>query len=497
MSRLSRNILYNLGGQGLVLILGLVAVRFIFRGLGADVLGIIYFALALNSALNMILSLGVCDAIVREVASHFQDDRTYIRELIQTASLIFWSTYCFLAVALWYAAPIIVHKWIHLESLGPAVADQVLRVLGVSTLIVVPRALYRSLIQGLERMEFNNLVDVGTNAVQQGGIVLILAYGGTLSQVVDWMAVSYILGVTAYLMICVQFFGWASLVPKFSSTVARRNLSFVTQMVLVSLASIIHSQADKALVSKFLPIGVFGFYALASGAVARAGTVSGAIYQAVFPHFSQLHKSSNYQLSLTQYNKIQDLICFGMLPIYAAFPFATIPLFTYLLTASAARMLLLPMTFLALGSFMNSMIIIPYGYSVASGRPDIAARTNLYGLIVVLPVTVGLVYYFGLRGAAFSWIWYHIFYYAYGLPRMCKECLRIPLRRWYAHIGRPLSVGCLAYGGAWLLASRWQASITSLSLAFGIATLLYIFVAFGLIGHELRSTCRGLLAHYI
>ena len=43
MSKVSRNIVYNGLGQRLSALLGFVAVRFVFRRLGGDALGLIYF----------------------------------------------------------------------------------------------------------------------------------------------------------------------------------------------------------------------------------------------------------------------------------------------------------------------------------------------------------------------------------------------------------------------------------------------------------------------
>ena len=69
MSRLGRNILYNLAGQGLALVLGFVAVRFIYRDLGDDAVGLIFFALTLNAVLAAALDLSISSTIVREVAA--------------------------------------------------------------------------------------------------------------------------------------------------------------------------------------------------------------------------------------------------------------------------------------------------------------------------------------------------------------------------------------------------------------------------------------------
>src|SRR2546423_9033150 len=93
MSRVGRNIIYNFAGQGLLLLLGLVAVRFVFRQLGGDAPGIIYAAATVSAVLSGVLEPGVSAHVVRGVAAHGASDLGYLRRLIPTASLFNWSAY--------------------------------------------------------------------------------------------------------------------------------------------------------------------------------------------------------------------------------------------------------------------------------------------------------------------------------------------------------------------------------------------------------------------
>src|SRR5437667_399315 len=61
MTRLTKNIIYNVTGQSLVLILSLVAVRFLFRRLGDDVFGIVFF----NIVLTQVLSSALYASLIR------------------------------------------------------------------------------------------------------------------------------------------------------------------------------------------------------------------------------------------------------------------------------------------------------------------------------------------------------------------------------------------------------------------------------------------------
>src|SRR5258706_1884285 len=138
MTRLTRNIIYNVAGQGLVLILSLVAVRFIFRRLGDDVFGIIFFNLVLTTVLVAALELDVSATIVREVSSHFDKDRDYVNALIGTASFLYWGIGLALVVIIWVTAPLLVTRWVNLTSLNPDTAANLLRILSATALVALP-----------------------------------------------------------------------------------------------------------------------------------------------------------------------------------------------------------------------------------------------------------------------------------------------------------------------------------------------------------------------
>src|SRR5438034_8646310 len=104
MSRLFKNIAYNVMGQGLVLLLGFIGVKFVFSRLGGDAFGIIYFNLVLTGVLTTALELGVLSTTIREVSAHYASERAYIERLIRTASLFYWGVGLLLLLAVFFAA---------------------------------------------------------------------------------------------------------------------------------------------------------------------------------------------------------------------------------------------------------------------------------------------------------------------------------------------------------------------------------------------------------
>jgi O-antigen/teichoic acid export membrane protein len=489
MSRLTKNILYNLVGQGLLLLLGFVAVRFVFRRLGADSLGIIYFAITLNALLCPVLDMGLSTTTVREVAAHAAKDPSYVRDYLRTASFLYWTAYALVAFAVYLVAPALVEKWIHLQTLTPSVAAHALRILATGALLGLPRSFYTSVIRGAERMEFTNLVDVCTSGLQQAGIIVILWRGGTLFSVVTWLSVCFFFGVLLYLSISAYFFTIPAILPGFSVSVLKRNLKFTSSTALISVFAAIHTQADKAIVSKLLPLGIFGYYSFASSATARGTLATSAVSLAALPSFSHLFESGDRERLLSQYRKLQDLLCFGTVPLFAGIVFASSPLFSYLLDRQAASLLFWPVLFLSVGYFMNTTLNTPYIFSLAVGKPEIVARSALYALFVSLPMAVLLIYTFGLAGAGLSWVFFHLFTYGYAVPRICSECLGISTGTWFWHVSKIFLISGLSYGVAGsVLSFLGVHSVSWLFVAYAAGSVAFLVPAYFLIGDELRSS---------
>jgi O-antigen/teichoic acid export membrane protein len=488
MSRLSKNIIYNLFGQGLLMVLGFVAVKYIFKQLGEEVLGIIYFTAMMNAVLCAMLEMGICSTTVREVSAHFESEPDYIHDLIRTASLFYWGAYALLGLTIYFLAPILVEKWINLKTMDASTATTAIRIIGVASLITLPQRFYASLFRGLQRMGLTNFIDVSIIALQQIGIVVIIVLHGGLVHIAYWYLACFGLSILTYLFASAHFFSWQALVPRYSSGVVRRNFGYSLNLMSISMLSIIHMQADKLIISKLLPIGVVGYYGVGYASISKGISVPDAVSQAAFPSFSALFKVGNYPDLISQYRKLQDMVCLTTVPLFAAIPFATVPLFSYVFNREIAKMLLLPMTFLCVGFYMHGTMTIPYFFSLAVGKPGISAKSNFIALFTVLPVTGVLIYFFGLAGAGFSWVFYHLFAYAYAVPRICSECLKIPTKEWYAHIGKILAVASLSYGIAWTLPEFiGTQSILALTVAYLGGSAVFIFGAYWLASKELKT----------
>jgi O-antigen/teichoic acid export membrane protein len=484
MPILGRNILINLSGQAVLLLIGFISVRFLFRGLGPDAVGLIYLALTLNAVLVAVLDGGITATTVREVATSGPLDGA-VRGLIRTASLGYWAGYLLLAAIALSLAPFMVDHWIHLGSLGGVPAAKALRIPSLGALLALPRSLYASLFRGLQRMEIPNLVDIGAALFQQAGAIAILAAGGRLLDVATWFTFGFACAVAAYILLTIKHFGFAAVVPGYSAKSVARTIHFSSQVMGISIMSAIHSQIDRILVSKFMPLAAFGYYAFGAGVTARAGLLSQAFAQAAFPAFIAAHSESDRK---RQYGRLQELLGFSAAVYLSAVAFAEFPLLSYVFDPQVARSLLVPTVLLCGGYFLNATLTMPYAYSLAAGRADITVRMNLLALGLTVPLAVALTLSLGLTGAALSWVCYQLWAYLYSVPRICRECLAQPLAGWYLQVAQVLGLSFASYGvilGATLY--LWPDSLVAWLLSYLLGTGLFLVGAYVLISSDLRS----------
>lgn len=487
MSRLSKNIIYNLFGQTVLLIFGFISVGYVFKQLGSDVLGIIYFALIMSNTMTSILELGISSVTVREVAGKSSKNPSYIHNFIRTASLFYWGGYIIFSIIIYFTVPLIVDYWINLKTLDRESAVFFLRILWIFAFLNLPRTLYSSIFRGLERMEFNNIIDTLITALQQIGIIVIIGLGGGFLPLAYWLSTSFVIWIGIYIIFTKRFFPWKTFIPRFFPIIVEKNKGYALKMLSISILSIIQTQADKLIISRFLPLGFVGYYGTLYSSLSRGSLLVDAISQAAFPSFSVLFENKAKEDLLTRYWKLQDLVVILTLPIFAFLPFFATPLFTYVFNAEIAQDLFLTVIFLSIGFYLHGTLTIPYFFSLAVGKPEISVRTNFLALFIVLPVTIGLIYFFGLAGAAFSWLFYNLFVYFYAIPRICRECLKIPSQEWYWHVGRILILGFLIFGSALSLLVFFDAdSSLFLALAYIVGLMLFLMLSFKLARKELK-----------
>lgn len=493
MSKVRRNIIYNLLGQLLLLALSFASTRYIYRGLGKDVLGIIYFVMMLNNSLAAVLELGIGATATKEIAAALKRDDGYVREVIQTGAFYFWLGFVLIAGTQFVAAPWIVDNWIQVESLERHDAILALQILGPTVFLAFPKTFYLSVFRGFQRMGVTNLIDVLSLVIQQAGVVLLIIYGGKLYPVAGWIALTYVGRVVVYAAVLGATYSWAAVWPRYHAHVVHKNASFVGQMSGMSIFAMAQSQGDKLVMSKLLPIVQMGWYSFAYGAVGKGLNIANAVGAAAFPRLSEV--ASDRARLVEVYRPLQSLMVLGLVPVFAAIPFLVPLLFSEILDAEAADALWLPSSIIALCCYMKGTITLPHFVGLAAERPDIGFRQALYAFFAIFPLTVALIHWVGMTGAAMGWCAYQCFGYGYGTRRVYQECLKVSTLRFYVDVAKALALAALSYGLAfYVIWATLEFDFVAIAIGYGLASLVYLIGVWFVVDDKVRHQIRGMLS---
>jgi len=486
LSRLSRNIVSNFIGQGILIIVTLFSVKYIFSRLGGETLGIIYFISIISSILLSSIDKGISSTIIREIAGE-ADRKDYLNRLVQSYSALCWFFFLLFSTGVFFLAPLLVTHWIDLKELDTETAIWMVRFLSIAGLLSLPKALYMSIMTGFQRLGLVNWVKTTGAVFQKLGIIVILLNGGTVKQVVIFIVISTIFEVIAAAIVTCRLLFPTALLPFHSRGALTETKKFGIQMALISVLGIVQKHIDKLALSKLLPIGLLGYYSFIFNNVAKGLLISQAIAQAAYPHLSEQFKIGDQKSFVREYRKLQDLVCFMNVPVFIVLPFIAIPLLTYIFNREIALSLQLSVVILSVAFYMNGTLTIIYRIMLASGMPDIAVKQNLYSLIVVVPLSFLLIYYWSMTGAALAWVCYFLIAYLISIPTVFSRCLRLPWTDFYFHLLKILLLTLLTYGIPLALITTWRIEDLIISASvYSFCSIIYFCGAFFLIIPDLR-----------
>ncbi|MCG3769513.1 MAG: hypothetical protein JW384_00640 [Nitrosomonadaceae bacterium] len=487
-----RSIVFGLAAQGLLLLLSFMATRSIFRELGPEILGVISFSVTLTFLFIAVSDMGMSVFITREVAAHRYSDWQYVQELVGSAITLSWMGFLVSSVVAVALAPVLIDRWLQIEVVDRPSTQLALQMISVAQLFAIFRAVYGSVLAGYDRMDLWNVANLLAVVVQQAGLILVLSAGGRLWDVAAWFCVSAVLGLLPFLYLVYRLSGRSLLLPRWRGHELLRNLRFASHLFVNSLSGFLATQAERWVISRFLSVSMLGYYSFAQGLVSKGNIVPSTIASAVFPSLASSVVTLTDSALNAHYRKLQDFTCYVCFPVSAAVAMLGIVVLGQVFNGEVAELVWRPLLLLSIGQCLMGLLSIPYWLAIALKRPDISTQTNLWAFALVIPVTVVLIYQYGLIGAAASSLVYAGWQLLYFVPRFCAQCLRLPASLWYQQAGVFFVIGLAAYGLPWLLLWAMGRGLDSYGLvtAYLLGTVMFILSGWSVIGGELKHLIR-------
>jgi O-antigen/teichoic acid export membrane protein len=473
VSQVKLNIIANFAGKAWTAIINLAFIPLYINFLGIEAYGLIGFFATLQAVFGL-LDLGLSSTLNRELARYSAQSgqEQKMRDLVRTLETIYWGMAILISLTVILLAPFIAEYWIKAENLSVETVQQSVILLGIAIAFQWPLGFYSGGLMGLQRQVLYNLLKSGFVTLGGVGAVLILwLVSPTIEAFFTWQVVISLFS-TALIALAL----WHSL-PKgkrtahFDKQLLHSIWRFAAGMTAIAVITLFLTQLDKILLSTLLPLKMFGYYTLASVAAMALSMFIGPIFMALFPKFSQLVALKDNKGLTALYHRSCQLMSVLLLPatlVLAMFSYEVMLLWTGdPITAKNTHWLV---SLLVIGNALNGLMNLPYGLQLAYGWTKLAFYANVVAVLLLVPMLIVMVNYYGAIGAAIVWVTLNTGYVLISLQIMHSRLLKGEQWRWYCEdVGLPLIAALATAGlGRWLLPAD-MTPLTTVVYLFGVS----------------------------
>jgi O-antigen/teichoic acid export membrane protein len=451
IATVARNILANVAGTGLGILVFLAVVPVYLRLLGAEAYGLIGLLTTVTIAAAA-LDLGLGATMNRELARRTAqasagDDFADVAATLQAACWVVGLGAGLLFVAL---APGLATRWLSFSTLSAAEVRRALGLMGTILPALVVRGFYVAALNGLQRQALTNVVQVGGNVAR--GAVTIAALQMVAPTATVFFTTQLILFYLEAAVLAASMRGALPIAARrgrIRPAAIRPVLAFSAGMAGTMVLGLGLMSMDQVILSAILPLAEFGYYTLAVTVAAAVGQVVRPVTTAIYPRFSQLFERGDAGRAADDYHFFSQLVAIVVLPLGALlvfFPGEVLALWTR--DTELVRHAALVLSLRTVGTVLNALMHVPHVVQLAFGWSALGAGVNAVAVLVMVPVVVALSWVWGGPGAALAWIALNLGVLLVAMARMHRRVLPGELARWYGHLLLPAlmvaAVGALA-----------------------------------------------------
>jgi len=403
---LGRNLGWNIGGQVLPLVAGLVFVPLLLSGLGTARYGFLSLVWVLIGYFSL-FDLGLSRALTQRVSLlGAQDDQRQVRTAVATGMALI----CGLALL---SVPLLLAgKGALLDTVvrsGSALSVEGARafrwlILGVP--VVILAAGVRGVLEGQQRFVAVNLVRIPAGVMMFVGPWLATQVSPTLEPVTFAVFVVRLLQLLGFAWQARGVLAGSARLRVFDRDEVRILFGFGLWMTVSNIIGPLMVYLDRFVIARFGDLADVSYYSAPFDLLSRSLFLSAAVAGVMFPAISAAVADGAGRVAGSAGRLVRQhyglVVLFFLPPLALVVVFAETGLSWWLGAAFAAKSALV-MQVLAMGIFVNALASVPTAQLHAIRRADITAKCHLIELPVYLVVLVWLVQTQGILGAALAW----------------------------------------------------------------------------------------------
>lgn len=441
--------------------------------LGIEAYGVINFYTVLITLL-LFADAGLSETLGREFARR-GEDKAYCRNLLHSIERLYLVIISCLVVAIFFFAPHIAENWLRSHSIPKEKICTCLRLMGVSIAFQFFSTLHNSGLMGLQKQVIANTIQISWSAVRSGLVIIPLFFAPDLLIFFYWQIGSNIL-----FFFINRYQLWRQIrletAPEFDKLILKNIGGFALGMMLMAVVAALNGQLDKLVVSKYLSLKQFSYYAL-SGTLAQMPVILiSPLTLAVLPIINKItHMDSKEELKNVFHQYAFIIATLSSLSGLIIFFYAKNLAFIWTGNIDIAINIKGVAKLLTLSSVFLAMQYMPYLLAIANGHTRTNLLLSISSIIFLLPLLYFFINTFGLVGAACPSLILNIFIFIVSGYLIIKKFLRGEFKTWLLKdIALPLLVNSVS---VWLIyeAAKYIKQPYDLLLAIPISGICCLF----------------------
>ncbi|MSR05532.1 MAG: flippase [Gemmatimonadetes bacterium] len=401
--RFTRNILWNLLGTGLPMVVALVAVPRLVHGLGTARFGILSLAWIVVGYFSL-FDLGLGRAMTQLVAEKLGKGQT------DQVPAVVWASMTLMAALGVAGAGVI-------SVLSPWLVGSVLEIpvelkaetlpafylLALSIPVVISTTGLRGILEAHQRFDLANIVRVPLGAITYLGPLLMLSYSNTLPSMVLVLVAARFLSLVVYLVMCLTLYPDLRRRAPLAPELMRRLLSFGGWMTVSNIAGPLLLYLGRLQIAVLVSASAVAYFSAPYDVVINLLVIPGVVVTVLFPALTLMlqrdvrEAGALYRRSMLQLGLV-------MLPLAVATIILAKPGLARWINEEFSSNGYRVAQLLAGGVFINSFGHVSQALIQAYGRPDLTAKLHIAELVLYVPYSWWLIESQGITGAAVAWV---------------------------------------------------------------------------------------------
>ncbi len=432
---IAKNSIFNLIGQVLPMLAGLLTIPYIIRGLGTAEYGILSIAFMLLGYFS-IFDLGLSRATVKFVAENLSAERIHrVPELVWTSLslLVALGTIGGIVAALF--VPISVTHLFKMPASLAGEARSALFILCASMPIMLSNDALRGVLEASQRFDLVNCVKVPASILLYLIAALVIPLGVHVAGIVALMVAIRLVSSFFYLAFCVR------VIPGLRSNfrVSRQALgplaTFGGWIMVSNVTAPVFGYLERFMIASLLSVSTLTFYSAPYELVSKLLIFPMSIVPSLFPYFSYHGSKKSAEVSDVT-SRTMKYLFLVLAPPAAVFVFFARDIMNLWLGPQFAAQSTLVLQLTTMMFFLNAFAIIPFTSVQALGRPELKAILDLLTIPVYVALAWLLMRRAGIDGAALAKLLvtisdgFFLYIFAFKLKAFSlRDCVSGPLFR--------------------------------------------------------------------